>query len=340
MTPRRKAAESLPEGKLDPARLGRLLELFRTADPAVVAGPALGEDAAAIQVEPGLVVLTTDPITFVSGASAAWLVQVNANDVAAMGARPRYLTVTGLFPAGSTAAGVERVFRELADACRALGILVVGGHTEVTRAVTRPVLVGQMMGQCPRDRLRRSADARPGDAILLAGSAGREGSAILAREKPAEAVALLGRKGSRAVAAWADPPGLSVVEPALALAAIEGVHALHDATEGGVATAVREVALASGAGCRLLVEKIPVAAETVALCGRFGLDWLGLISSGLLVATAAPEAVDRCLAALERLGVPAAAAGEILPAGLWLEDAGGRRRELPFFPVDELTRAL
>ena len=142
------------------------------------------------------------------------------------------------------------------------------------------------------------------------------------------------------MAAWADPPGLSVVEPALALAAIEGVHALHDATEGGVAMAVREVALASGAGCRLHLEKIPVAAETVALCGRFELDWLGLISSGLLVATAAPEAVDRCLAALERLGVPAAAAGEILPEGLWLEDAGGRRRELPYFPVDELTRAL
>ncbi len=340
MTPRRKAEESLPEGKLEPARLARLLELFRTADPAVVAGPALGEDAAAIHAEPGLVILTTDPITFVSEASAAWLVQVNANDVAAMGARPRYLTVTGLFPAGSTAAQVERTFRDLAEACRALGVVVVGGHTEITRAVVQPVLVGQMMGQCPRDRLHRSADARAGDVILLAGSAGREGSAILAREKPDAAAEVLGTRRARAVARWAEPPGLSVVEPALALAAIEGVHALHDATEGGVAMAVREVALASGAGCLLRLERIPVAAETVALCGRLGLDWLGLISSGLLVATAAPEAVDRCLAVLERLGVPAAAAGEVLPEDLWLEDPGGRHRELPFFPVDELTRAL
>jgi hydrogenase maturation factor len=340
MTGRRPAGDLLPEGKLEPARLGRLLELFRTADPAVAAGPALGEDAAAIEVEPGLVILTTDPITFVSEAPAAWLVQVNANDVAAMGARPRYLTVTGLFPAGSTAKQVERVFRDLAAACRTLGIVVVGGHTEVTRAVTRPVLVGQMMGLCPRDRLRRSADARPGDVILLAGPAGREGSAILAREKPAEAAAVLGRARARAVAAWADPPGLSVVEPALALAAIDGVHALHDATEGGVAMAVREVALASGAGCRVFLERIPVAAETVALCEKFRLDWLGLISSGLLVAAAAPEAADRCLEALERLGVPAAAAGEVLPEGCWLEDDAGHRRELPFFPVDELTRAL
>lgn len=340
MTARRPAGKPLPEGKLEPTRLGRLLELFRTADPAVVAGPALGEDAAAIEVEPGLVVLTTDPITFVSEASAVWLVQVNANDIAAMGARPRYLTVTGLFPAGATAAEVGRVFRDLAEACRALGVVVVGGHTEITRAVTRPVLVGQMAGFCPRDRLHRSADARTGDAILLAGSAGREGSAILAREKPAEAKDVLGARRARAVARWADPPGLSVVEPALALAGIEGVHALHDATEGGAAMAVREVALASGAGCLVRLERIPVAAETVALCGRFGLDWLGLISSGLLVATAAPESVDRCLAALERLGVPAAAAGEILPEGFWLEDAGGRRRALPYFPVDEITRAL
>jgi hydrogenase expression/formation protein HypE len=339
MSNRRDAEEFLPEGKIDPGRLEHLLELFRVADPALLVGPAVGEDAAAIRVEPGVAVLTTDPITFVSEASAAWLVQVNANDVAAMGARPRYLTVTGLFPPGTTAAGLESVFRDLADACRMLGVVVAGGHTEITRAVTRPVLVGQMMGLAPRDRIKRSGDARPGDVILLAGTAGREGSAILARQQRTGVIDALGEDFARAVAAWADPPGLSVVEPALALAAMDGVHALHDATEGGVATAVREVALASGTGCVLRAKDIPVAPETRVLCQRFGLDWLGLISSGLLVATAAPEAAERCLAALERLDVPAAAAGEILAEGFWLEDDAGRR-ELPAFPVDELTRAL
>lgn len=333
------ADRPLPEGKLDPGLLAELLRALPPPDPSVVVGPAVGEDAAVVRVGTELVALTTDPITFVSDDAAAWLVQVNANDIAAMGARPRYLTVTALFPPGATAAAVRESFRRLAAHCQRLGIALVGGHTEITRAVTQPVLVGLMAGVTDNRRLRRSRDARPGDRILLAGAAGREGSAILARHRAANLAAQFPAEVLADVARWAEPPGLSVVDAALALAEIDGVHALHDATEGGVAGAVRELALASGAGCRLVMERIPVRPETWAICGALGLNWLGLISSGLLVAAVAPDAVTRCLAALAPLGLPAADAGEILSAGCFLE-RGGVETPLPEFAVDEIVKGI
>jgi hydrogenase maturation factor len=329
----------LPEGKLAPGLLAELLAGIPPADDSVVVGPAVGEDAAAVRMGSELVVLTTDPITFVGDDATAWLVQVNANDIAAMGARPRYLTVTALFPPGATAAALRETFRRLAGHCTAMGIALVGGHTEVTRAVTQAVLVGQMAGVAEGGRLHRSRDARNGDRILLAGAAGREGSAILARRRAADLAARLPMEVLAGVARWAEPPGLSVVDTALALAGIDGVHALHDATEGGVAGAVREVAVASGRGCRLVLERIPVRPETWAICDALGLDWLGLISSGLLVATVEPAAVAACLAALAPLGVPAVDAGEIIPEGFYLERKGTVGL-LPSFEVDEIARGL
>jgi len=330
----------LPEGKLDPDLLAGLLALLPAPGTGVLVRPALGEDAAVVLSDAEAVVLTTDPITFVSGAAADWLVQVNANDIAAMGARPRYLTVAAMFPAGSSTAGqVRRLFENLLEACRRMSVDLIGGHTEVTRAVNQPLLVGQMTGFADQAHIHRSRDAQPGDRIILAGWAAREGSAILAARREADLAAQLSPDRLREIAGWARPPGLSIVEAALTLAPLEGVHALHDATESGLAGALGEVARASGLGCVLAPERVPIQADTLAICAHLGLDWLGLISSGLLVATVAPAAAPACLAALAEVGLPAADAGEII-RGDCLMSVGGRRLPLPRFPVDELTKVL
>ncbi|MBN2430216.1 MAG: hypothetical protein JXQ27_02015 [Acidobacteria bacterium] len=328
----------LPAGKLAPKLLEQFLRRLPTDGPEVLVGPGVGEDAAVLVSTAETVVVTTDPVTFVSDAPVAWLVQINVNDIAAMGARPRYLALMALFPEGRTSApGVESMFEELAEVCRRLGIIVIGGHTEVTPAVNHPVLVCIMLGEAPRDHIHRSADARVGDAILLAGWAAHEGSAIIARERPAEARRLLGEDGARAVAAWADFPNLLVMDAALTLAGRPGVHALHDATESGVAGAVREVMRASGCGCVLRQEEIPVRPEAVRLCRHFGLDWRGVIASGLLVATVAPDQAEEARRALSEKGISCALAGKVIAKGLLLETPTGTV-ELPDFPVDEITR--
>jgi hydrogenase maturation factor len=335
---RRNASTALPAGKLAPDMLESLLRRLPTSAPDVLVGPAVGEDAAVLQSTAETLVVSTDPVTFVTDVPAAWLVQINANDIAAMGARPRFLAVTALYPAAGVSPGlVTAMFEELAGVCRALEIVIVGGHTEITPAVNHPVLVGIMLGVAPRDHIHRSADAREGDRILLAGWAAHEGCAIIARERRPETVRLLGESRAAAMAAWADFPNLLIVDAALELAGRPGVHALHDATESGVAGAVREVMRASGCGCVLRQADIPVRPEAVSLCRHFGLDWRGVISSGLLVATVAAEHADAARETLARKGISCTLAGEVTAVDMVLETESGRQ-EYPDFPVDEITR--
>ncbi len=119
----------LPLGKLPAPLLGRLVEAHRVTDPSVLVGPGIGRDAAAIAVGGTVLVAKTDPITFATRSAAAYLVDVNANDLACLGATPRWLLVTALLPAGTTAADVERQFAALAVACARRGVSLVGGHT-------------------------------------------------------------------------------------------------------------------------------------------------------------------------------------------------------------------
>src|SRR5882672_8585325 len=156
------AASGLRPGKLPPRLLRRMLGIVSAWDPTVKVGPALGEDTAVIKLADQYLIIKTDPITITSADAAQLLVQVNANDLATRGCRPRYLQVTALFPPGFSTAAVTRLFRDLDRECRKLGVTVTGGHTEITDAVTRPVLVGAMAGFTARTRLITSAGARAG----------------------------------------------------------------------------------------------------------------------------------------------------------------------------------
>src|SRR5919204_3481343 len=125
--------ERLPVGKLPADLLGRLLATYATDDPAVLVGPGIGGDAAAIHVGGTTLVVKSDPITFATDSPAKYLVDVNANDLACLGATPRWMMVTALLPERETTEkAVEAHFRELRDACVHRGISLVGGHTEIT----------------------------------------------------------------------------------------------------------------------------------------------------------------------------------------------------------------
>ena len=324
---------ALPEGKIDAAVLAGLLPSGTAAGPEVLIGAAVGEDAAVVAGAPRLV-MTSDPITLAGSSIGRYAVAVNCNDLVAMGAEPRYLTSTVLLPTGTTRTALERLFAELAAAAAAAGIAWVGGHTEVTGAVTRPVVAGAAVGVLEGEPWS-SAAVQPGDAIVLTKWVALEGTTLLARER-SDAVALLGNQHA-AAARWLEDPGISVVAEGRVLRAF-AVHAAHDPTEGGVAQGLHELAACSGVAIEVDAAALPIKPATRRLCRALGLDPLGLLASGALLFSAAAEEAGAAVQALRERGLPAAVIGEASAGGgVTIRTAAGSR-PLPTFPQDEITR--
>ena len=281
------------------------------------------------------------PITFATDEMGWYAVAVNANDIAVRGATPRWFLATLLLPAGATDQEmVRRLFAQIAEACAAHGVVLVGGHTEVTGGIDRPLVAGTMLGEVAKDRLVTTAGARVGDALLLTKGVPLEGAAIIAREKERE---LLARGVPATVLRTAQDflrtPGISVQREAEIACAAAHVHAMHDPTEGGIATALHELAAAAGVGLRIDHERIAVLPEGRTLCEAYGLDPLGTIASGALLLTLPSDEAGGVLDALARAAIDARVIGQVVPAeqGVTLV-AGARRWPLPTFERDEIAR--
>jgi hydrogenase expression/formation protein HypE len=264
-------------------------------------------------------------------------VNVNANDVAVMGARPSWFQATIIVPPRTSAAAVRQIFRDIDRSARRLGIAVTGGHTEVSPAVNQPVVAGDMQGIVQRERLVTSAGASVGDLLLLTKAAGIEGTAIIARSFAREARKVLGTVGQRQAARFHHQPGISVVSEAL-LAASAGATAMHDPTEGGVAAALYELATASRKRLVVDLDRIPVLPHTARLCAHFGLQPLGLIGSGALLLTIPEPKLAALARTLKRRRIGVTCIGKVA-AGKGVEAHRDDRR-VPFkwSQRDELTR--
>ncbi|HVP18895.1 MAG TPA: AIR synthase related protein [Spirochaetia bacterium] len=322
-------------GKLPPDLLARLLR-YTSRSPSITIGAGPGEDAAVVSGSP-TIVLTTDPITFTGERLGTYAVAVNANDIVAMGGRPVYLTTTVLLSPGATEDDAERTFSEIADACRKYGLLWVGGHTEVTPVVSRTVICGQAVGFLSGSPLS-TAGARPGDEVCMTKWAGLEGSTTIARERRAECRETLGDDGLRRVLEWLGEPGISIIAEGRALEGL-ALTSGHDPTEGGIAMGIHEICQASRVGVVIREEAIPVKEETRRLCARFGMDPLGLLSSGVFLFTAPRDvAAEACRRARER-GIPAEVIGTIQEQVIGeLLEKNGRRIPLVASHQDEIVK--
>ncbi len=331
----------LKPGKLPHSLLNDLLAQNKLDDDSVLISSGIGEDAAVINTGgANYLVLTTDPVSFATEQLGWYCVNINANDVACMGATPRWLLVTLLLPdTGMEEGDVKSIFADLLEACNALHVSLIGGHTEVTQNLDRPIMVGQMIGEVEKDKLVHVKNTRPGDVVVLTKAAGIEGTAIIANEKQDYLRGALDNSLIESAKHFLKSPGISVLADAGLAKDHPGVHGMHDPTEGGVATACHEIAIASGCGIRVSESSIPVLAETRAVCDLFGLDPLGLIASGALLVTCESSTVDGLLSTYQSNGIPATIIGEILGK----EDGSRLRRstdeiELPVFEQDEITR--
>jgi hydrogenase maturation factor len=331
----------LPVGKLPGELLGRLIAAYGSSDPTVLVGPGIGGDAAAIDLDATTLVVKSDPITFASESPAQYLVDVNANDLACLGATPRWMMVTALLPVGTSEDEVEAHFRELRDACVGRGVSLVGGHTEITSAVSRPILVGVLLGEARKGALLRPGGAGPGDVLLLTKALAIEGTALLARELGDRLVADVGPEIVERAATFLADPGISVVLEAMAVLDAGGVTALHDPTEGGLATGVRELVLSAGGGVAVDHGAVPVLPETAAIAAALDIDPLGMLASGSLLVAAEVGAVDGLVAACDAIGVRLTRIGEVTDqAGRFTLRVDGEERELPVYESDEVARSL
>ena len=331
----------LPVGKLRAGTLRALLDKVAPRDPRVVVGPRVGEDAAVIDLGDRYLIATSDPITFAADDVAWYAVQVNANDIAVRGARPRWFLATLLLPPDvTTDESVEALFGQLAAACEELDVALVGGHTEVSHGLDRPVVAGTMLGEVDKDRLVTTGGARVGDAVIMTKGVPLEGAAIIAREREAELRARGVRPAViRKARGFLRTPGLSVLPEAEVACELARVHSMHDPTEGGIATALVELAEAAGVGLRIDADRIVRLPEGVELCAAFGLDPLGTIASGALLLTLAPADAGIVIHALARESIDCHYIGQVVPPeqGVTLVE-GSRERPMPVFPQDEITK--
>ena len=332
-------SDTLPLGKLPPELLVPLLARYTGAAPGVVVGPGLGLDAAVVEIGGRLLVAKSDPITFATDDIGWYAVHVNANDIVALGATPRWFLATLLLPeAATTPALVEALLAQIAAACADVGVALVGGHTEISHGLNRPIIVGTMLGETTRERLVTAAGAQVGDAVLLTKGVGLEGTALIAREK-ADSLADMPPDIVARAREFLHDPGISILRDAAVATAHGHIHAMHDPTEGGVATGIYEIAGAARVGFDIDADALPIAPETRALCRHFDLDPLGLISSGALLATLPQADAASVIAALKAAGIPAAQIGRVTPreGGVRL-CRGGECAPLPTFARDELAR--
>ncbi len=326
-------------GKLPHKLLAELLSKVKLDD-RVVVGPGIGMDAAVIDYGDRLLVAKTDPITFATDLIGWYAVNINANDIATMGADPKWFMATVLLPGGIQVDEVNAVFDQMLSACDELGVSLVGGHTEITYELNRPVVVGCMLGETDRARLVTASGARVGDDILVTKGIAIEGTAILAREA-GDRLRKLGFT-DEFIGRCADclfNPGINVVRDARAATDSVRVNAMHDPTEGGLATGLMEIAAASGLGLEVRCEAISILPETQTLCRELKLDPLGLIASGCLILTVSPSDTPRLLEAFGQAEIQASVIGKMTAPehGLKMRTAQGIEN-LPSFPRDEIAR--
>lgn len=324
-------------GKVPEAVLKRsVLNQIRHRRNEVLIGPAIGEDCSVLSLgEDEVFVISTDPITGTTKDIGTLAVHITANDIASNGAEVVGMALSILLPEHTGEEELRNLMQEIETECEKLRIEIIGGHTEVTKAVNQPVVTVTGIGKMKRSEIIKTAGILPGQEIVMTKWAGLEGTAILAQAKEKE---LLTKYSSGFInGAKSLMDHISVIPEAMIARAV-GVTSMHDVTEGGIFGALWEIGAASKVGLEVDLKKILLKQETVEICEFFDLNPYMLISSGcMLIVT---EKANILVEALKEKGIPAAVIGRIREGNdrIILNDEERRYLEPP--KADELYKVM
>jgi len=333
-------------GKLKHDFLAKMLNNFVTdvdiKDKRVIMGSKIGEDAAVIDMGENYLIAKTDPITFATDEIGYYTVNVNANDVVCMGGTPKWFQSTILLPDKDTTEDlIEHIFKNIHDTCKSMNITVIGGHTEVTPNLDRPIVIGSLLGEVEKEKLVLSSGAKPGDALILTKGIFIEGTSIIGREKETDLMA----KGYDL--AFIDKcknylydPGISVFKDALLANKSFKISSFHDPTEGGLACALAELAIASNTGILIEREKIQILPEPLILSKLYNLNPLNTISSGSLLIAIEQDKSYELINVLKKNSIMSEKIGNIAPKkdGLKIKEKDGKMSPLIYSETDEITK--
>lgn len=339
----KKIDTGLLPGKIDPFILQDFFSSL-PEDNSVIIGPGIGKDSAVINIDSEFIAVKTDPITFTSKNLGWYVVNINANDIACTGGTPHWFLVTLLLPPQEKENFLNHFFKDIQKSCQELNLSLIGGHTEVTSAVKRPIAIGCMIGKVLRKGIINNSEAKPGDVILLTKGLAIEGTHVIYEEKKEE----LKRKSSpytlkflKGAKNFLKTPGISVVKEAKIAVENANVHCMHDPTEGGLIAGIWEIARASEVGICIEEESIPIFEETKIICKKFNLNPLSLLASGALLIITDKEDGERLMSIYEKSGIRCAKIGRVVPKkeGITIIKKG-KVLNIQEPPKDELNKLL
>ncbi|MGM0501495.1 MAG: AIR synthase family protein [Bacillota bacterium] len=315
---------------------GLILNQITTNSPNVLVGPKAGEDSAVIDFGEFVAVMSTDPITGVKEGMGSLAVNVACNDIAANGAQPIGIQQALLLPPKITEEEIIAIVEDINSAAQDLGIDVLGGHTEVTDIVNKPLVSCTAIGKTTKDKFITSSDADVGDEIVVTKWAGLEGTSILATDF-ADKLAKLGVSAHDLELAQDLAADLSVIPEGM-IGAEFGVTAMHDVTEGGLYGALYELTDASEVGFEIYEEQLPIHQSTKAIAKAFEINPYHLIGSGMMILTT-PQG-DELIAELRASEIKCAKIGQIISKDKIIHKSNGEKEQLQSIPEDELWKVL
>ncbi|MDF2821555.1 MAG: hypothetical protein K0R15_1996 [Clostridiales bacterium] len=271
-------------GKISESILKRsILKQIRHRRDEIIVGPNVGANCSIISLkEDEDFVITADPITGSVFDIGTLALHAAANDLAASGAEPVGIMLTILLPEKFPEGSLREIMKEIEQGCILLNMEIMGGHTEVTRAVNQPIISVTGIGKVKKGKVIKTSGAKIGQDVVVSKWVGLEGTSIIANIKEDE---LLTKYTPTFVEEAKNLiQYISVIEESKIALNYE-VTSMHDVTEGGIYAALWEVAAASNVGMEVELNKLPIRLETVEICEHFDLNPYKLISSGCLVMT-------------------------------------------------------
>lgn len=324
-------------GKLpEPILIRSVLKQVNHRREEVLAGPAVGQDCAAVALGEGEVLtLSSDPITGTVKDLGKHCIYITANDLAASGAEPVGVMLTIMIPDYVAEEELRRMMQDAEEACKTLHIEILGGHTEITNVVRQPVISVTGVGKVSREKLLCTSQAESGDDIVVTKWIGLEATTILAKEREEELRKVF--PNPLVDTAKGFDRYLSVI-PEAKIAGEWGASAMHDVTEGGVFGALWEMASGAGLGLEVDLKKIPIRQETVEVCEHFGLNPYLIMSSGSMMITAKDG--HGLVRELEKAGIHASVVGKMTSKNERIIRNGEDVRYLDKPQSDELYKVL
>ncbi|MHA2006895.1 MAG: AIR synthase family protein [Promethearchaeota archaeon] len=341
----RRKSNGFPLGKLKHQYLANLLSNLEINDKRVILGSHIGEDAAVIDI-PGknYLVAKTDPITFATDQIGYYAVNVNVNDLVCCGAHPKWFQSSILLPEKTaTKQLIEQIFQDIHDTCKSMGITVIGGHTEVTPHLTKPIVIGSLLGEVEKEKLVLTSGAEAGDILILTKGIFIEGTSIIGREKEKMLIKKsFSEEFVQKCKNYLYNPGISVYKEAILANKHFKIKSMHDPTEGGLATGIAEMAIASETGVIIEREKISrsILPEPLKLSKIFNLNPMGTLSSGSLLIALKDDESLKLIDLLRENKINAEVIGEIVEKeiGLKVRKENGELFPLHYSETDEITK--